>query len=406
MITPAEPHSDHRLSTKKPLLLTLIVLISYGSIGTALFTPAIPAVMDRFQVSAGVSQLTIMLFLLGYSIGQLMYSPVAKRFGRKPALYLGIIISLVGNILCMISGPTDNLTLLLVARFITALGSSVGLSLTFMIISDYYHESHARKVTAYTMLAFAVIPGVGIAIGGFLVAYLGWLSCFYFLFVYGVFALFLVFRLEETSIEKESDAFKLKKVLKGYLRDFKNPMLSLYSIMIGTTTAFIYAFAATAPVIGIRMMRLSADVYGIYNLIPSAGYFLGNFLAARLSSHSKIKTVLKLGITIMGIGILIFSILMLGGWRTPLTLFLPTFLIYFGSPLFYSNAAVLATFRVPDKPNASSIMSFINIGCAVLGLVIIEALHSDPMITLPLLFIAGFIFMLVLFCRGQKFIEV
>lgn len=88
-----------------------------------------------------------------------------------------------------------------------------------------------------------------------------------------------------------------------------------------------------------------------------------------------------------------------------MTLFLPIFLIYFGSPLFYSNAAVLATFRVPDKPNASSIMSFINIGCAVLGLVIIEVLHGNPMDTLPLLFIAGFILILILFRRGQRLIE-
>jgi hypothetical protein len=50
-------------------------------------------------------------------------------------------------------------------------------------------------------------------------------------------------------------------------------------------------------------------------------------------------------------------------------------------------------------------MSFINIGCAVLGLLIIEVLHGNPMITLPLLFIAGFIFILVLFRRGQKLIE-
>ena len=57
------------------------------------------------------------------------------------------------------------------------------------------------------MLSFAVVPGVGIAIGGFLVEYLGWLSCFYFLFAYGVFALFLVLRLAETSTEKESEAF-------------------------------------------------------------------------------------------------------------------------------------------------------------------------------------------------------
>lgn len=405
MTTPAEPHSNYRLNVKKPSLLTLIVLISYGSIGTAIFTPAIPSVMDRYLVGAGVAQLTIMLFLLGYSVGQLIYSPVAKRFGRKPALYVGIGVSIVGNILCIIAGHIDALGLLVVARLLTALGSSVGLSLTFLIISDYYYESHARKVTAYTMLAFAVVPGVGIAIGGFLVAYLGWISCFYFLLLYAFFALFLVFRLAETSTEKESDSFSMKKVVKAYLRDFKNPILSLYSIMIGTTTAFIYTFAATAPVIGIRMLGLSPDIYGIYNLIPALGYFLGNFVAARLSSHCQIKTVLRMGIWMMGAGIAVFAFLFFFGWRNPWTLFLPIFLIYFGSPLFYSNAAVLATFRVPDKPNASSIMSFINIGCAVLGLALLQVAHGNPMIMLPLFYIVGFIFILFLFRKGQALID-
>lgn len=98
MISPVEPYSDeYRLKVKKPHLLTLIVLISYGSIGAALFTPAIPSLMDRFGISASLSQMTVMLYLVGYSMGQLIYSPIAKRFGRKPALYIGIGVSLIGT---------------------------------------------------------------------------------------------------------------------------------------------------------------------------------------------------------------------------------------------------------------------------------------------------------------------
>ena len=405
MTGPIEPKSDTFADLKKPSLLTLIVLISYGSIGTALFTPAIPSVMDYFKVDAGVAQLTVMLFLLGYSIGQLLFSPIAKRYGRKPALYIGILLSIIGNFFCILAGHLGALNLLILARFITSLGSSVGLSLTFMIISDYYSESLARKITAYTMLAFAVVPGVGIAIGGFLVAYLGWNSCFYFLFIYGLFTLFLIYKLGETSREIVRDSINVPRVLKAYLRDLKNPILLLYSIMIGTTTSVIYAFAATAPIIGIRIMGLRPDLYGIYNLIPACGYFLGNFMAARLSSVCKIKTVLKLGLFMMGFGTLIFAALFFLGYRNPWTLFLPVFLVYFGSPLFYSNAAVIATFRVPDKPNASSIMSFINIGCAVVGLGLIGCFDEVPLISLPLYFVFSVTTILFLFKRGIKLLE-
>lgn len=406
MTAPDAPRSDaYRLKVKKPSLLTLIILISYGSIGAALFTPAIPAVMDRFGIGASKAQLTIMIYLVGYSLGQLIYAPLAKAFGRRPALYVGIGVSLVGTILCAIAGPLDSFTLLVNARFVTALGSSVGLSLTFLIISDYFYEKHARKVTAYTMLAFAVIPGIAIALGGFFVAYLGWESCFYFLMVYAVFTLFLVYRLAETSQGKEKDATKVKKIFTAYSRDFKNKILVLYSMMIGLTTAMIYIFAATAPVIVIKMMGISPDIFGLMNLIPAAGYFIGNFAAARLSHRLKIKTVLKTGLVFMGIGIVTLAFLLYFGFAAPLTLFLPMFIVYFGIPLFYSNAAVLATFRVPDKPNASSIMSFLNIGGAVIGLVTVELLHGNPLYTMPSVFLLLLTSVLLLFRKGDRLIE-
>lgn len=406
MTIPDFPHSDeYRLKVKKPSLFTLIVLISYGSIGAALFTPAIPAVMDRFGIDASKAQLTIMIYLVGYCLGQLIYSPLAKAFGRKSALYTGISISILGTILCALADPLDSFSLLVGARFISALGASVGLSLTFLIISDYFYEKHARKVTAYTMLAFAVIPGVAIALGGFFVAYLGWESCFYFLILYGIFTLYLVYRLAETGSLKEKDATKIPKIFTAYGRDFRNKILVLYSIMIGMTTAIIYIFAATAPVIVIKMMGVPPDTFGLMNLIPAAGYFIGNFVAARLSNVLKIKTVLKSGIVLMGIGVIILAILLFFGLGHPLTLFFPMFIVYFGVPLFYSNAAVLATFRVPDKPNASSIMSFLNIGGAVVGLIVIELLHGNQIYTMPSVFLFLITIVILLFQKGQRLIE-
>lgn len=404
MTTSIDPHSKkYKLDVKKPSILTLIILIAYGSIGAALLTPAIPTLMDVFHVSSSRAQLSIMLFLVGYSLGQLIYSPLAKRYGRKIALYIGISISIVGSVLCAFSGPLHSFSLLIYSRLIAALGSSVGLSLTFMIISDYFYETHARKVTAYTMLAFAVIPGVSIAIGGVLVAYLGWESCFYFLILYGLFALYRTIKLTETSTGKEIEATRFRRIFRDYKRDFKNPLLLCYSFMIGATTAIIYIFAVTAPIIAMRRMGLSPSIYGLYFLIPAAGYFSGNFIAAKLANYFEIKTVIKQGIVLMGIGILILFVIFIGGWGNPLTLFLPIFVIYFGVPIFYSNAAVLATYRTEDKPNAASIMSFVNIGCGVLGVILIQLLPMNPEYTMPIVFVGIFGIILFLFRRTHKF---
>lgn len=324
MSVPVKPtSSQYKLDVKRPSLLTLIVLISFGSIGAALFTPAIPAIIDFFNVSVSFAQFTVTIYLIGYSIGQLFYSPLAKRFGRKPALYMGISIAVMGTVLCVLARPFYSFNLLLIGRFVMSLGASVGLSLTFLIISDYFYEKHARKITAYTMLAFAVVPGVSIAVGGVLVSFFKWDSCFYFLILYAAFALYLVYRLDETGPGREKSATKIKAVIKNYRRDFKNPILLTYSIIIGSTTAIVYGFAATAPVIVIREMGVRPDMFGFFNLIPASGYFLGNFLAARLATYFEIKTVLRLGIGLMGIGtVVLFSLFWMGIFGL-LALFLP-----------------------------------------------------------------------------------
>ncbi|MCB1085315.1 MAG: MFS transporter, partial [Chlamydiia bacterium] len=394
------PHTDRtKLKVKKPSLWILIILISYGSMGAALFTPALPALMDDFNIGASVSQLTVMLYLVGYGLGQLIYSPLAKALGRKPTLTIGVTISIFGAMLCLIAAFVHTFPLLSLARFISSLGASVGLSLTFLIISDFYHEQHARKITAYIMLSFAVIPGVAIALGGLFVSYFGWESCFYFLILYGLFTLYLITRLDETGSGKEKGAAKLQVIVSAYRRDFKNNLLVSCSVMIGMTTAIIYIFAATAPIIFIKMMGHSAALFGLMNLIPAAGYFAGNFVAARLSHYFAIETVLKAGIVLMGIGAALFALLIFSGMRGPLSIFIPVAVIYFGIPLLYSNAAVLATFRVVDKPNASSIMSFLNISGAVIGLILIELIHGNPLIVVPLVFLllVATIFLLFLF---------
>ncbi|WP_420422604.1 MFS transporter [Simkania sp.] len=403
MSAPIQPSSDlQKLNVRRPSLLTLIVLISFGSIGAALFTPAIPSIIKEFGISVSVAQLTVTLYLLGYCVGQLIYSPFAKRFGRKPALYVGVSIAMVSSFLCAISGPLHNFQLLLLGRLLTSLGSSVGLSLTFLIISDYFYEKHARKITAYTMLAFAVVPGISIAVGGSLVTLFGWESCFYFLTLYSIFALYLVHRLAETGPGQEKTATRLLTVLKNYQRDFKNPILVIYSILIGTSTIFVYIFAATAPVIVISMIGVRPDTFGLLNLIPACGYFLGNFVAARLANHFEIKAVLHAGICIMAVGVALLFGLLLSGSTSVFSIFLPVCLLYFGIPLMYSNAAVLATFRVKDKPNASSIMSFINIGSALFGIIVMGLIPGNRSIVMPCLFLFFFLFMLCLYVLSYK----
>jgi DHA1 family bicyclomycin/chloramphenicol resistance-like MFS transporter len=145
---------------------TLLLLISFASVNAVLFTPALPTIAHYFGVAEDTAQQTITLFLIGYALGQLIYGPLANRFGRKPALYIGITLQILSSLLCVLAGVLNEFWLLVLGRFLLALGSAVGLKMTFTLVNESYEPKVASRKMSYLMLAFAITPGIGVAVGG------------------------------------------------------------------------------------------------------------------------------------------------------------------------------------------------------------------------------------------------
>ena len=145
------------MQTRLPFL-TLLLLISFASVNAVLFTPALPQIAAFFSITNEKVQLTITWFLIGYAFGQLLYGPLANRFGRKPALYAGILLQIISSLACVLAGKLHNYDALVAARFALALGSGVGLKMTFTLVNECYEPKSASKKIAYLMLAFAITP--------------------------------------------------------------------------------------------------------------------------------------------------------------------------------------------------------------------------------------------------------
>lgn len=358
--------------TKAPIKLpifTLLLMISFASVNAVLFTPALPSIAKYFSISDNTAELTVMWFLVGYTLGQLIYGPIANRFGRKPALYIGISIQILSSFVCVLSGMIHEFSLLVVGRFLLALGSGVGLKMAFTLVNECYEPRIASQKISYLMLAFAITPGLSVAIGGVLNQYFGWMSCFYASAVYG-FALFLlVTRLPETLTKLDLEAFEISHLLNAYAVQFKNSQLVAGGLLMGCCTCFVYAFAVLAPFIAINMFGMSSSQYGGANLLPPIGMFIGSILAAQLVKKYRLDYLIYFGILIAVIG----SVIMLLGTIAKLSVltivFFPVIVVYFGICFILANASVIAMSSVSDKSHGSAVMSFLNMGLAT-GMVI------------------------------------
>lgn len=383
-----------RIQTKLPFI-TLLLMISFASVNAVLFTPALPAIATYFGISEGSAQLTITWFLIGYALGQLIYGPLANRFGRKPALYVGIILQIISSILCVLAGRLHLYSVLVIGRLFLALGSGVGLKMTFTLMNETYEPIVASQKLAYLMIAFAITPGLAVMIGGYLSTHFDWTSTFYASAVYGVILLLLATRLPETKKDLDLDALKFDHLVSGYFAQFKNIQLIAGGLLMGGATCFVYIFAALAPFLAINMMHMDVATYGTANLLPPIGLVLGSLVSAQLSKKLKTRLIIKLGIIIALIGSVVMLMLMLIEASPIFALFLPMMFCYIGLALVFANASSIAMSNTTDKAHASAVMNFINMGMVTIIVLCIGEI-SINLFLLPALFIAICIFMAIL----------
>lgn len=383
------------MNTHKLPYSILLLLISFASVNAVLFTPALPAISQYFNVTSHMGSYTITVFLLGYALGQLVYGPIANRFGRKVGLYWGISLQIVSSLLCILASPLHSFSLLLIGRFFLALGSGVGLKMTFTLVNECYTPVEASKKISYLMLAFAITPGLSVALGGFLVDRFGWESCFIAGAIYGIILLLLVRLLPETAKQLDVHAFSPKHLLAGYSAQFSRKALLMGGLLMGCCTSYIYLFAAIAPYLAINIFGYSSEQYGLANLLPPLGLIIGSLTASSLASRKALKKIIIYGLVVSLVGILCLAWGL--GLNLPLVwaLFVPIIIVNTGLCFILANASTVALSGTEDKAHGSAVMNFLNMGLATAMVIILGQVTLTKWL-LP----AGFMiiwFMMVMF---------
>ena len=380
-----------------PQLSILFLLISFGSVGAVLFTPALPKIQNFFGLTIGQTQLTITSYLIGYAIGQLPYGPLANGIGRKKTLYIGITVAIIGSLLCALSASLHCFPLLIIGRFVQAVGACVGVKISFTMIADSYEQRLATQKISKLIMAFAVMPGVGVAIGGYITELFNWEACFYFLALFGLFNLLIAYLLPETAKSIDLRSIKLSKIYEGYRAKLKNKQLVLSGLIMGCGTGVVYLFASKAPFIGIQLIGLEPDVFGTLNLIPSAGMLAGSFLASRLAEHFPPLSLLQLAIIVSLTSTFTMIIPFLLQEPSIWSLFFPTALIYISATIIFAHITSFGLSTAKNKSNGSAMLSFLNLGTSFVIVLLSQFIFPASALVMPISFAIIFLIMLFLF---------
>jgi MFS family permease len=285
---------------------------------------------------------------------------------------------------------------LVFGRFLEAIGASAGLSISIAIINDFYFEEQARKIMGLLTIAFAIIPGLAITIGGVIAQYFTWQSCFYFLLIYGLVLIYPTHHLPETNLKPDLEAFDHQHLFQNYAKHFKMKKLIGFAIINGLSCSCIYVFGADGPFIGIHLLKTQPSIYGFLALIPYVGVLVGCFITVKLSSVNA-YSVLKIAFIFELIASVVMLTLFLCHIVSLPALFIPMILFCIGHPIITATTNTLSMHETEDKSNGSSVINFISMCMPVVMMLLLSNIHIVKAWIIPFIFLISLFLMTLTF---------
>jgi EmrB/QacA subfamily drug resistance transporter len=191
---------ESKKQTKKPYVLAAVMLAMFmGAIEATIVSTAMPAIvgdLGGFSLYSWVFS----SYLLMNAVTVLIYGKLSDLFGRKPIITIGIIIFLIGSILC---GFSQTMTQLIVFRFIQGFGAGAVLPMATTIVGDIYSKEERAKIQGYLSSVWGISAISGPLIGGLLVEYASWRFVFWINIPLGILAIAGLWLFLHENIEKK-----------------------------------------------------------------------------------------------------------------------------------------------------------------------------------------------------------
>ncbi|PPA72215.1 MDR family MFS transporter [Jeotgalibacillus proteolyticus] len=184
----------------RPFILASVMLAMFvGAIEATIVSTAMPAIaadLGGFQLYSWVFS----SYLLMSTVSVLIYGKLSDLFGRRPVMTFGMVLFLIGSILC---GFAVSMEWLIAFRFIQGIGAGAVLPIATTIVGDIYTKEERAKIQGYLSSVWGISAIMGPAIGGLLVETVGWQYVFWVNIPLGILSLTGLWIFLKEDIEKK-----------------------------------------------------------------------------------------------------------------------------------------------------------------------------------------------------------
>ena len=168
----------------------------------------VPAVQKDLGISLGTLNIAISLTSLFSGMFIVGAGGLADKVGRKKMTNIGLVLSIIGSLLLVITqGPT----LLIIGRIIQGISAACIMPSTIALVKEYYEGADRQRALSFWSIGSWGGSGVCSFAGGAIATYMGWRWIFIFSIIFALLGMLLIKDTPESKAESKG-AFKFDTV--------------------------------------------------------------------------------------------------------------------------------------------------------------------------------------------------
>ena len=274
-----------RPAGEREFIAMMALVTSMVALSIDAMLPALGAIAaDLGAASPNDRQWVISALFLGFGVAQTIYGPVSDSVGRRPVIFFGFAVFLVG---CVISLTASDFESMLLGRFVQGFGAAAPRTVSMAVVRDRCSGDEMARVMSLIMAAFIFVPAIAPAIGQVILLIADWRAIFHVFIVLALIAVAWFGLRQPETLPRERRSGLRPAVLWRALREVLGNRFA-----IGYTAASGLAFGCLLSYLG-TAQQIMQELYATGTLFPL--YFAALALAIGAASLVNARLVRRLG---------------------------------------------------------------------------------------------------------------
>lgn len=219
----------------------MAAIFGLQAMGIDVMLPALEIVGEHYAIEKeNDQQWVIFAFMIGFGFPQLVFGPIADRFGRKILLQLSLVGYFITGFACMVAPSFGSLLAIRLLQGICCAGTRVSAG---AIIRDLSKGRSMASILSLVYTVFMIVPIIAPAIGTAVMAVADWRWVFGILGVFSALIfVWIHFRLPMTLNEKDRRPFSMDKIFEAFRMIGTHRITAGYMVASGIIFGCLFAF--------------------------------------------------------------------------------------------------------------------------------------------------------------------